>query len=155
MSMENSEEIFCTSWDSWEDAILGYANASGHKSVGLKHALRDWSHLQMTAFAHDSDSEDDYSIYGIIYQLLLLFTFVLLILDPLTKTITAIRCLAHFLTTKEKKKGKDKDDGSYVDTPYVLKECPVSCYVHECKVFCCDIFCMIYCIAWHTNNGGY
>ena len=48
------------------------------------------------------------------------------ITDPLTKTITAIRCLAHFLTTKEKKKGKDKDEGSEVDTPYILKECPVS-----------------------------
>ena len=47
-------------------------------------------------------------------------------LDSLTKTITAIRCLAHFLTTKEKKKGKDKDEGSDVDTPYILKECLVS-----------------------------
>lgn len=46
--------------------------------------------------------------------------------DSLTKTITAIRCLAHFLTIKEKKKGKDKEEGSEVDTPYILKECPVS-----------------------------
>ena len=49
--------------------------ASGYKSIGLKHALRDWSHLQITAFARDSDSEDDYSMYGIIYQLLYYFKF--------------------------------------------------------------------------------
>ena len=59
MKIDNSEEIFCTSWVAWEDAILGYSNASGHKSVGLKHALRDWFHLQITKLAHDSDSEDD------------------------------------------------------------------------------------------------
>lgn len=59
MKVENSEEIFNTSWLAWEDAILGYSNASGHKSVGLRHALRDWSHLQITKLASLSDSEDD------------------------------------------------------------------------------------------------
>ena len=62
MNIENSEEMFCTSWVAWEDAILGYSNASGHKSVGLKHALRDWSHLQITKFADDSEFEDDNGI---------------------------------------------------------------------------------------------
>ena len=59
MKIENPEETFCTSWLTWEDAILGYSNASGHKSVGLKHALRDWSHLKITKFARSSDSEDE------------------------------------------------------------------------------------------------
>ena len=60
MKIENPEETFCTSWLTWEDAVLGYSTASGHKSVGLKHALRDWSHLKMTGFACSSDSEDDH-----------------------------------------------------------------------------------------------
>ena len=47
MNVETSEETFCMSWLTWEDAILGYSNASGHKSVGLKHALRDWSHQSL------------------------------------------------------------------------------------------------------------
>lgn len=68
MKIENPEEIFCTSWLSWEDAILGYSTASGHKSVGLKHALRDWSHLKITEFAHSSDSEDEHGQVGIIIK---------------------------------------------------------------------------------------
>ena len=59
-------------WVAWEDVILAYSNASGHKSVGLKHALCDWSHLQITKFACDSEFEDDIIIIFLIkeYQLL-------------------------------------------------------------------------------------
>lgn len=60
MKIENSEETLNKSWLSWEDAILGYSTASGHKSVGLRHALRDWS-LRVSEFARSasSDSEDE------------------------------------------------------------------------------------------------
>ena len=60
MKIENPEETFCTSWHLWEDAVLGYSTASGHKSVGLRHALRDWSLLKMSEFARSSDSEDEH-----------------------------------------------------------------------------------------------
>ena len=59
MKVENSEEIFSTSWLAWEDAVLGYSSASGRKSVGLRHALYDWSHLRITKLASLNDSEDD------------------------------------------------------------------------------------------------
>ena len=54
------------------------------------------------------------------------------------KTMTTVRCLAHFLTTKERKKGKSKDAtvskdavgsdilGTDKGIPYILKESPVS-----------------------------
>ena len=42
-----------------------YSTASGHKSVGLKHALRDWSHLNIV---RSSDSEDEHG-HGNIFLL--------------------------------------------------------------------------------------
>lgn len=52
MSLDTAEETFLTSWMTWEDAILAYSNASGHKTVGLKHALRG---CRVT----DSDDSDE------------------------------------------------------------------------------------------------
>ena len=55
MSVENAEETFLTSWTTWENAILAYSNASGHKTVGLKHALRGYR-------VTDSDVSDEGTI---------------------------------------------------------------------------------------------
>ena len=44
MKLDNAEEKFTSSWaNKWEDAIVSYATAPDHKTVGLKYALREWN----------------------------------------------------------------------------------------------------------------
>ena len=64
MKLENSEETFHTSLSLWEDAILAYSNASRSKTIGLKHALRDWDLSTESHSASESDEIEGLSLCG-------------------------------------------------------------------------------------------
>ena len=112
MQVDKMEDIFLHSWKKYCQAIVGFANATKNKPKELKYALR----------------EDQSSAEGKKHALLTNSVFHALVCmycldDSDILSMKAIRCLAHFLTLKSKKKATEL---SNLDVPYLVAEAPVS-----------------------------
>ena len=107
MQVQQLEDIFMHHWGKYCWGIVDFAEATKNKSKELKHALL----------------EDDTPTKGICNKEcdmapLYIYTFV-----DNSDSLKAVRCLAHFLTPKSKKKACES---SNLDVPYLIAEAPVS-----------------------------
>ena len=96
-------------WGKYCRGIVDFAEATKNKSKELKHALREDDTTTKGICNKECDMRPMYSKFH---------AFV----DD-SDSLKAVRCLAHFLTPKSKKKACES---SNLDVPYLIAEAPVS-----------------------------
>ena len=127
MHVEDARSIFDSSWPLYQKAIIDYAQAVVKRPQDLEHALRDLGDGENEGKLEEAgqSSVGCFDIYIKAHLWIMYINGDKLSLYVLTETLTltAFRCLGHFLT-KKKKKGKAAD---YTDIPFLLLEAPVIC----------------------------
>lgn len=106
MKVEKLENVFMEGWRRYSCGIIGYAQASKTESKELKYSLRD------------DDTEGMHMLLIILHM----YTNGAVSCTDCT-SLKAARCLAHFLSTRSRKKAECTMNA---DIPYLIVEVPVS-----------------------------